>query len=433
MSELTNREVALVSLLAGVGVGYILNSQLNKAIPAQEPTPVKKFRPSILKRNQSLTRIDDTAEQLKIMEWENLQLRKELVLTKATNNTLTDFHDLDANLLSHGDCERLEMMFLQFDKTNSGYISLDDLPALCLKLGFSLNDEEWKEELARIDANNSSKIKFHDFLFWWTEMQSHKEFKLESGNLAMFDPTRLRLNETGNRVTPEYRMFFEYEQDNGKLKAISPWHDIPLYSSEGICNFICEIPKWTRAKYEIAVNELHNPIKQDTKNGKLRYYKHGDMMFNYGAFPQTWEDPDHIPEDTGCVGDNDPIDVIEIGMKQLGTGSVTPVKPLGIIALLDDGETDWKVIVINIDDPLASKLKDIHDVEKHVPGAIEAIREYLRTYKVCVGKPENKFGLGERCMPLNYAWSVIKETHEQWKKLHDSGATTSSYRGGHDN
>jgi inorganic pyrophosphatase len=38
---------------------------------------------------------------------------------------------------------------------------------------------------------------------------------------------------------------------------------------------------------------------------------------------------------------------------------VTPVKPLGILALLDDGETDWKVIVINIEDPLASKLKDI--------------------------------------------------------------------------
>lgn len=27
-------------------------------------------------------------------------------------------------------------------------------------------------------------------------------------------------------------------------------------------------------------------IKQDTKNGALREYKWGDMLFNYGAFPQ---------------------------------------------------------------------------------------------------------------------------------------------------
>jgi inorganic pyrophosphatase len=88
-------------------------------------------------------------------------------------------------------------------------------------------------------------------------------------------------------------------------------HDIPLYAlgqgNKGkIFHFICEIPKWTRAKYEIATKELYNPIKQDTKNGKLRFYQHGDMLFNYGAFPQTWEDPNHISE-TGKPGDNDPI------------------------------------------------------------------------------------------------------------------------------
>lgn len=50
-----------------------------------------------------------------------------------------------------------------------------------------------------------------------------------------------------------------------------------------------QIPKWTRKKFEIATGEEFNPIKQDTKNGKLREYTYGDMLFNYGAFPQTWE------------------------------------------------------------------------------------------------------------------------------------------------
>lgn len=30
---------------------------------------------------------------------------------------------------------------------------------------------------------------------------------------------------------------------------------------------------------------------------------------------QTWEDPSHKDGDTGCCGDNDPIDVCEIGSR----------------------------------------------------------------------------------------------------------------------
>ena len=33
-------------------------------------------------------------------------------------------------------------------------------------------------------------------------------------------------------------------------------------------------------------SEPYNPIKQDTKNGRLREYEWGDMCWNYGAFPQ---------------------------------------------------------------------------------------------------------------------------------------------------
>ena len=40
-------------------------------------------------------------------------------------------------------------------------------------------------------------------------------------------------------------------------------------------NFICEIPKWTRKKMEIATREIYNPIKQDVHNGRLREYLWG--------------------------------------------------------------------------------------------------------------------------------------------------------------
>ena len=63
-------------------------------------------------------------------------------------------------------------------------------------------------------------------------------------------------------------------------------------------------------------------------------------------------------------GDNDPVDVVEIGSKALPTGSVTTVKPLAVLAMIDDGELDWKVIAINTDDPKASSVNDVEDVER---------------------------------------------------------------------
>jgi inorganic pyrophosphatase len=37
--------------------------------------------------------------------------------------------------------------------------------------------------------------------------------------------------------------------------------------------------------------------------------------------PQTWEDPTFVhPDAEGCKGDNDPVDVVEIGAKIVPTG-----------------------------------------------------------------------------------------------------------------
>lgn len=44
----------------------------------------------------------------------------------------------------------------------------------------------------------------------------------------------------------------------------------------------------------------------------------------------------------GTQGDNDPVDVVEIGSRALESGGVYPVKPLGVYAMIDDGELDWK-------------------------------------------------------------------------------------------
>ena len=74
---------------------------------------------------------------------------------------------------------------------------------------------------------------------------------------------------------------------------VSAWHDVPLYAGNGTLNFLCEIPKETSAKMELATDEIRNPIKQDTKKGKLRHYPY-NINWNYGMLPQTWEDPGHV-------------------------------------------------------------------------------------------------------------------------------------------
>ncbi|VDI07699.1 inorganic pyrophosphatase, partial [Mytilus galloprovincialis] len=91
---------------------------------------------------------------------------------------------------------------------------------------------------------------------------------------------------------------------------------------------------------EINKEEKLNPIRQDVKKGALRYVKnvfpHHGYIWNYGAFPQTWEDPDHTTEETGTKGDKDPLDVCEIGYKVHPRGAVIQVKVLGTMCLVDE-------------------------------------------------------------------------------------------------
>ena len=138
--------------------------------------------------------------------------------------------------------------------------------------------------------------------------------------------------------------------------------------------------------------------------------------------PQTWEDPKAKNEECGGIfGDNDPVDVVEIGSTQLAMGGMYPVKVLGCYAMIDDGELDWKVIAISEADPKAAEVNDVGDVEKVFPGELEKIRVWFRDYKTPDGKPQNAYGYDDKCMPKDFTMGVIKETNEYYNKL-KSGA-----------
>lgn len=222
----------------------------------------------------------------------------------------------------------------------------------------------------------------------------------------------------GTKYTSDFK---NYAVSNNKV--ISYFHDVPLALDveTKTANMIVEIPRWSNAKFEISASLPGNPIVQDTKKGQVRFvrnlFPHHGYIHNYGAFPQTWEDPTTKNEELDLCGDNDPLDVCEIGSAVLKTGDVKRVKILGSIALIDDGELDWKVIVVDVQDPLNNELFDIHDVFVKCPGLLETTRQWFRDYKKPDGKPANKFAFNGVYKNQQETIEIIQECAQAWKKL----------------
>ncbi|ORZ23530.1 inorganic pyrophosphatase [Absidia repens] len=233
----------------------------------------------------------------------------------------------------------------------------------------------------------------------------------------------IHTRKIGAPFTTNYSIYYE----NSQGVVISPFHDIPLFGDRfgatETFNMVVEIPRWTNAKFEINKETALNPIKQDiTKDTKQprfvpNVYPFKGYPWNYGAFPQTWEDPNRIHKDTGYIGDNDPIDVIEIGDEIATTGQLKQVKLLGAFGLIDQEETDWKIVVIDINDPLANVLNDIGDVERYKPGLLKDSARFFRIYKIPQGKKENKIAFNNVPRNKEYATRLIYETHESWLAL----------------
>ncbi|KIW86520.1 hypothetical protein Z517_01918 [Fonsecaea pedrosoi CBS 271.37] len=228
------------------------------------------------------------------------------------------------------------------------------------------------------------------------------------------------LSAVGAPDSLEYRLYFS---SNGS--PVSIWHDVPLYGDgdKQSLNMVVEIPRWSNAKFEISRNEAFNPIKQDIREGRARFvrnvFPYKGYIWNYGALPGTWEDPSHIHPDTKHPGDNDPLDALEIGEEIAYTGQIKRVKVLGVMALLDEGATDWKIIVIDINDPCARKVNGIADIQQHFPGLLDATRDWFRLYKVPDGKEPNKVALNGEFRDRNYAMSIVQECQRAWERLID--------------
>ncbi|KAL6415494.1 putative IPP1-inorganic pyrophosphatase, cytoplasmic [Ilyonectria robusta] len=233
-----------------------------------------------------------------------------------------------------------------------------------------------------------------------------------------FDYDSLSLREVGARNTLDWRIWLEKDG-----KPISFWHDVPLYPSKKnkrIINFVVEIPRWTDGKIETRRDEPLNPMFHDDKKNAPRFvesvWPHKSYPFHYGSIPQTWESPNFDHDYTNFPGDNDPVDLFDISETSAYTGEVKAVKILGGLALNDGGETDWKVIGIDVKDPLAALVDDVKDLEKYRPDLAETFYNWFTYYKVARGDDVIKI-VGSKYQTAKYMAKTIKQSHGFWEDL----------------
>lgn len=126
-----------------------------------------------------------------------------------------------------------------------------------------------------------------------------------------------------------------------------------------IINVIIEIPRGSKNKYEI-----------DKETGLIALdramHTSQDYPFDYGFVPQThWED-------------NDPLDVVVLTTYPLSPGILVKVRPIAIANMIDDGESDAKIIAVPAKDPRFDEANDLEDINKHT---IKEIKHFFETYK----------------------------------------------------
>lgn len=215
--------------------------------------------------------------------------------------------------------------------------------------------------------------------------------------------------ESGTPGHKDWRMFF-VRSDTGA--TVSVWHQL-AHAPPGaaqLLRFVNEIPLGTTAKMELSKEEAFNPLKQDTtKTGELRHFKYkgGRIPFNYGFAPQTWETPAYNDVRTGLPGDGDPVDVVLLTAAPRPRGRIETVRVVGVLGLIDGGETDWKILAA----PVATSEHEVAGLASH----FDAVIDWFENYKTAEGKGKNRFAF-QGVETAAYAMEVIHDTHLSWAR-----------------
>ncbi len=143
------------------------------------------------------------------------------------------------------------------------------------------------------------------------------------------------------------------------------WHDVSLGENvpEEI-NVIVEIPKGSHNKYEL--DKETSLIKLDRAN-----YSDAPYPVEYAFAPRTlWDD-------------GDAIDILILATFPISSGVLVNVRPIGMMEMIDEGESDNKIICVPVDDKRWDHIKEISEVNPH---QLKEIKHFFETYKQLKGK-----------------------------------------------
>ncbi len=169
----------------------------------------------------------------------------------------------------------------------------------------------------------------------------------------------------------------------------NPWHNVAKGNTQpALINGIIEIPKGTRAKYEL-----------DKESGLLILVIYSSMYYpaNYGFIPQTYCD------------DKDPLDILVISQIDVVPLCIVPSKIIGVMRMLDNGEADDKIIAVSAGDPSVSHISDISELPAHF---ISELRNFFEDYK----KLENKTVKVEEFLGREIAIEILEESFVLYEK-----------------
>lgn len=145
------------------------------------------------------------------------------------------------------------------------------------------------------------------------------------------------------------------------LTVHHPWHGAHYgINAPEIVNAIIEIPQGSRAKYEV-----------DKDTGLLRLdrviYSSFHYPINYGFIPQT-------------LGmDKDPLDILVICSQSIQPLCLVQAHIIGNMQMIDQGQTDDKIIAVAVQDPSVSHIKNIEGLPPHF---MAELRNFFEQYKV---------------------------------------------------
>ncbi len=177
-----------------------------------------------------------------------------------------------------------------------------------------------------------------------------------------------------------------------KIASNNPWHSVsPGDHVPDYVNGIIEIPKNTRAKYEL--DKDSGLLKMDRVIYSAMYYPE-----NYGFIPQTYCD------------DHDPLDILVLSQIAIVPLCLVRAKVIGVMRMLDGGELDDKIIAVAENDMSVNHFDDISRLPDHF---LLEMKNFFEDYK----KLEKKTVLVEEFQDAETAKKILLKSIEDYKVL----------------